>query len=316
MQNFEKLTNGNTDIAECISVIGTTFHFQVKELQERLRNTSQKHVTVQCHLAIEEDAPTIHIAEDGSNVRDYLLEGKAGESWKGKYFHVNLYLGLDSLSKAPFMVMSGYMSDDPESYDYKEDVVYRLEVYYFNTGEKAQELQNQMRGESLKVKQMAGPGKLPTDNSRYVGFCSECGHSFTFLVSGKYYHLHSAVLYAEDGSGYIELPHNGSPRLLMGEIVERDDIRYSLDYPFRCPHCGTPYLDYEANPLLRVNGDPECILITKKGKAIPSACEQETAEQKPVPFVVLTAEEQQSQIRKKRKKELEEIQQKHMQKAL
>ena len=214
-------------------------------------------------ILLSGQSPVIHLSEDGANIRDYLLETDPDMDLSGTYFHVLAALTLSGLYHEPLLQVSGVISSSPEAKDTVawDDIIYRFEVYIPTAGKHAEEYRRLLEGASLEEKALFFRGSSTHGNVILLGICSSCRRSFAFRTL-DFAALEALPAYSDDGLDVAAFS-------VAESRLAAEDPRWSAAFgekqfrfanPFRCPHCGHPYLDYLKYPRIHHIGEPACLL--------------------------------------------------------
>ncbi|MBE6713475.1 MAG: hypothetical protein E7580_08215 [Ruminococcaceae bacterium] len=214
-------------------------------------------------LPLTSAAPSIHLLEDDQAVREYVLETEGKEDFTDKFFQSSIRLSVMGSPAAPVALIDGFISDTPEDRKMNySDVGYRMEVYFLACGGKNSETRYEMnRGQDLPQKALKYAGYTTPSNVRLIGVCPYCKKSFAFH-GYAFYMAQSDVAYSDDGLDCCEIRAQGIDKENWVYTVEGKTFRYYNS--FNCPHCGTPYIDYQKFPQNKVFGVSGCVLLGKK----------------------------------------------------
>lgn len=123
---------------------------------------------------------------------------------------------------------------------------------------------DKLRGQGLFARGMHFNGSVTPGSVRLSCECDQCGRSFQVQ---SFHAGFSDASYMYSGSGLHTLilqgrtpgapPALGAPDMKAVEAFEEllplapDGTKFRYGNPFRCPHCGAPYIDFSAHPRLR-----------------------------------------------------------------
>lgn len=245
---------------------GTSIHFDSKILEEWKKKLPlsglSEYLTV---IPLKEKEPVITLYEDGVKTKEYVLQTEENEDFTGKYFHFSARLSLHGDPAVPVLQMDGFVNDVAEDTGLgmkHEDVGYRMEVCFLACGgEDTKRREEINRGQDLEMKALKYRGLTTPSNVRLVGICPDCGKSFAFH-GYAFYMGQEDVAYSDDGldccTFYAGLPDKEN------RVIEREGKTFRYYNSFRCPHCATPYIDYQKHPEMKRFGVSGCVLLGRK----------------------------------------------------
>ena len=141
----------------------------------------------------------------------------------------------------------------------REDVGYRMEGHFLACGGADAVRRYEMnRGKDLPMKGLKYPGYTTPSNIRLVGICPDCQRSFTFH-GYAFYMMQSDVAYSDDGLDVCVIDEYNIEKESWSYEVDGKRFRYYNS--FCCPHCGSAYIDYRADPGQKVFGVSGCVHI-------------------------------------------------------
>ena len=219
-------------------------------------------------MPLTEKQPVIRIIEDGVNTRNYTLENGPEDDYTGMYFQLCVlayYKTNEGYPDADVVQIDGLIAKENTG-DAKMTTgtpAYRFEVYYPVSDPFANVLQNEtVRGGPLESKALRYPGLITPTNVSLVGICGGCGRSFAF--KGYFiHHMQCVPVYSDDGVDVMALPVQEMEKA-AGEkewAAEANGKRFRYWNPFRCPHCGEAYIDYQRYPKAHQYGELGCALL-------------------------------------------------------
>ena len=214
-------------------------------------------------IPLAEKTPVITLVDDGWKARPYHLQTEGDEDFTGKFFQYSVRLGLMGTPPVPTVQLDGFISDAPEERKMKtEDIGYRMEGYFMSAGgEAAKQRYAALRGQDLVAKGLKYPGYTTPSNVRLIGVCPECDRSFAFH-GYAFYMMQSDVAYSDDGLDCCVIDGPVEHKETWSYATEGKQFRYYNS--FRCPHCGTPYIDYGKYPQNKVFGVSGCVHLDRK----------------------------------------------------
>lgn len=220
--------------------------------------------THQCVVKLSGKCNIFQIYENNSLRREFELGTVEGEDFSGKYFHLALRIHTSNTYCGPVHLVQadGFISDTPEDKKMQlSDIGYRMEAFplYSSAGE--QYMREQIIDRDLENKGLRYPGVTTPLNVRLIGWCPSCQRSFTFL-SYALYNAQEEVAYSDDGLDVCGIEEYEIDKENWARTADGKIFRYYN--PFRCPHCGKPYIDYKKHRNMKRFGNAACALLGKK----------------------------------------------------
>lgn len=128
-------------------------------------------------------------------------------------------------------------------------------------GENTKVRQEMNRGQDLPMKALKYLGYITPANIRMVGICPDCGKSFCFHAYSLYMGQ-CDVAYSDDG---LECCSISSQEIDKDSWTHQTDGKTFHYYnSFCCPHCGTPYIDYQKFPEKKKFGVSGCVYLGRE----------------------------------------------------
>lgn len=213
-------------------------------------------------IPLTEKTPVISLYDGAKKTRDYCLQTEESEDFTGKYFHTSVRLGLHGDPSVPYAQIDGFVSDTPEERNMTlNDVGYRMEVYFFLSDPVGELRYEVIRGEDLAAKALKYPGYTTPSNVRLIGICPDCGKSFAFH-SYAFYMMQADVAYSDDGLDCCKIEAPDIDKDAWAYETDGKTFRYYNS--FSCPHCGSPYINYNKYRQNKVFGVSGCVHIGRK----------------------------------------------------
>lgn len=266
--------NGNADAAkpaaggssqsfEPVKLEGGNIHINSFEFVNWIRANSSRQFEHRGIIPLIQKTPVISLFEDGVRTRNYCLQTEEDEDFTGKYFHISVRLNVQGNPVVPVAQIDGFVSDTPEDRNMApNDVGYRMEVHFLACGGDVGEMRYEInRGEDLVAKALKYPGYTTPSNVRLIGICPDCKKSFVFH-SYAYYLAQTDVAYSDDGLDCCKIESPDIDKETWEYETEGKTFRYYNS--FNCPHCGSPYINYNKYRQNKVFGVSGCVHIGRK----------------------------------------------------
>ena len=232
-----------------------------KEYADRYSVTGYTH---QCVVKLSGKCNIFQIYENNSLRREFELGTVEGEDFSGKYFHLALRIHTSNTYCGPVHLVQtdGFISDTPEDKQMQlSDIGYRMECFPLHSSAEEQYMCDQIIDRDLENKGLRYPGVTTPLNVRLIGWCPSCQRSFTFL-SYALYNAQEEVAYSDDGLDVCGIEEYEIDKENWARTADGKIFRYYN--PFRCPHCGKPYIDYKKHRYMKRFGNAACALLGKK----------------------------------------------------
>lgn len=210
-----------------------------------------------------EPQPTIRIYENKILSREYLIETlNENPDLTGHFFHSSIRVFKNSA-----VMIDGIISNDRNKCpDWQEDnyEAIRLQPFYLSDKEQKNE---KLKGAGLFQRGLHVSGTVTPSSVRVICICDSCQKSFTLQ------HFHAGFseaqyFYSSDSKRTLIVPYGQIENMTIQlqetidektlELVEEQLPKltnghgsYKYYNPFRCPHCGSAYIDFENNKDLR-----------------------------------------------------------------
>ena len=238
-------------------------HIDSKTLLERMKdpNNEGPYELIDV-ISIPVNNPVLSVYEDGVKTREYCLQTEK-EDFTGKFFHIDIRIVMYGEPPLLGLQIDGFISDTQEIRKMeRDDIGYRMEAFFLSCGgSKAKEINDSIAGQDLVAKGLKYPGFTTPSNIRLIGICSECKKSFVFY-GHAFYMGQNDVAYSDDGLDCC---------VISDLDIDKDTWKYETDgktfryyNSFRCPHCGTPYIDYQKHHENKVFGVSGCVLLGRQ----------------------------------------------------
>lgn len=211
----------------------------------------------------KEAQPTIRVFENKKLMREYFLETLTeNPDLSNQFFHSSIRV----LKNSAVMIDGIISKDSNKCPDWTEDSyeAIRLQPFFLSDNESENE---KLKGQGLFQRGLHFSGTVTPSGVRAVCICDSCQKSFTL----QHFHAgfsESQYFYSADSKRTLIVPNgqlDGIPLQLqetvdeevlsrMEELIpESNDGHGSFKYynSFRCPHCNSPFIDFENNRELR-----------------------------------------------------------------
>ena len=214
-------------------------------------------------ISLKKKEPEIHLYDDGKKSFTYTLQTEGNEDFTGKYFIATVAFGFLYEKKPRAIQISGFISDTPEKRDITlQDIGYRMEMHFVKGGgATSKELNEALHGQDLAQKGLKYLGYTTPSNIRLVGICPRCKKSFAFHGYAVYMAQYD-VAYSDDGLDCCQISSRNIDKKRWSYETDGKIFRYYNS--FNCPHCQTPYIDYQKYPENKVFGASGCVHLGKK----------------------------------------------------
>ena len=209
-------------------------------------------------IPLKEKTPVLSLYEDGVKTREYCLQTEGDEDFTGKYFLLSVRLSIHGNPAVPVAQIDGFVSDTPDDRKMTaDDIGYRMEGHFLACGGVIGQRRYEMnRGQDLPMKALKYQGYTTPANVRLIGVCPECGKSFAFR-GYAFYLGQTDVAYSDDGLDCCQIQTPDIDKDTWKYETEGKTFRYYNS--FCCPHCKTPYIDYQKHPENKVFGVSGCV---------------------------------------------------------
>jgi hypothetical protein len=210
--------------------------------------------------------PTINVFENNVLLKTFIIETLADNpNLEGQYFHISVRL-LENDGVMIDGIISKQKDKHPEWLD-KDYEAIRLQPFFLSTA-KPILIQN-LIGKGLFERGLHYSGTVTPTSVRVICICDKCNMSFTIQ------HFHAGFsesqYFYSDCSRQTLIVHNGEiknlPIQLQKEIDEKiiaeveseitkltkGKSNYSYYNSFCCPHCLSPFIDFQKNKQIRPN---------------------------------------------------------------
>ena len=221
---------------------------------ENQKSNLEKALEVNCVIEFTEPIPVINFFENKNLVYSYKIETlQTNPDLTGQFLHSSIRILPNSA-----VMIDGIISKDKKVYPKWTDIDYeaiRLQPFYlFNN----QEENTRLTGKGLFERGLHFSGVVTPSAVRNICICDSCNRSFTIQ------HFHAGFseveyFYSSDSKETFTIS-NGTIDIKSLEAIETKLPRPSnnigtFNYynPFRCPHCLTPYIDFENHKEIRKN---------------------------------------------------------------
>ena len=238
-------------------------HIDSKTLLERMKDHNNGGpYDLKDAISIPVNNPVISVYEDGVKTREFCLQTEK-EDFTGKFFHIDIRIVPMGKPSLLGVQIDGFISDTQESRNMdRDDIGYRMEAFFLACGgDEAKKINDGNVGQDLIPKGLKYPGYRTPSNVRLIGICSECKKSFAFY-DRSFYMGQNDVAYSDDGLDCC---------VISDLDIDKDTWKYETDgktfryyNSFRCPHCGTPYIDYQKHHENKVFGVSGCVLLGRQ----------------------------------------------------
>ena len=223
---------------------------------ESLHNIEVNHV-----FEFNEPRPTIRVFEDNRIKRAYLIETlESNPDLTGQYFHSSV-----RVLKNSAVMIDGIISKEKGSYSTEKDYEgIRLQPFMLTDRESENE---KIKGKGLFQRGLHFSGSITPTNVRVICICDNCLKSFSLQ------HFHAGFseaqyFYSSDSKQTLvvnyyeikELPTqlqkdiNATTLATIEQQLPKPTIgsgTYKYYNSFRCPYCGTAFIDFEKNKDIR-----------------------------------------------------------------
>ncbi len=212
-----------------------------------------------------ESQPTIRVFENKKQIREYRIDTlNENPDLTGQYFHSSI-----RVLKNSAVMIDGIISKDPNKCpDWKDNnyEAIRFQPFYLSDNEHENE---KLKGAGLFQRGLHFSGTVTPSGIRIICICDSCQKSFTL----QNFHAGFSELqyfYSTDSKKTLIVPYGqieNMPTQLQEtindktlELVEEQLPKsanghgsYKYYNPFRCPHCGSAFIDFENNKDIRPN---------------------------------------------------------------
>lgn len=214
---------------------------------------------------LHEPQPTIRVFEDKKLRREYYIETlDENPDLTGQFFHSSI-----RVLKNRAVMIDGIISKDRNKCpDWKADNYEAIRLQPFYLSEKEQE-NEKLKGAGLFHRGLHFSGTVTPSGVRVICICDSCQKSFTLQ------HFHAGFseaqyFYSTDSKKTLIVPY-GQIENMPTQLQETIDDRtlelaekqlpkstnghgsYKYYNAFRCPHCSSPFIDFEKNRDIRPN---------------------------------------------------------------
>lgn len=248
-----------------IKIIEQSIYIESALLRSVISNSPNSLYELTGSIFLNEKTPTIKLYEDNELVQEYVLETAKNEDFSNQYFQICIRAHF--LRDVPVAVLQidGFVSENKETEKMTNDNVgYRFEGHYLTHGDAlAQRRFENINGLDLYDKGLRYPGYSTPSCVRLIGVCQVCGKSITFR-SGNIYLTSDEPVYSDDGLSVCSISsyETANPDFNKEEwMYQKSGKTYRYYNPFRCPHCGAPYIDYQKHPEMKSFGIAACYFL-------------------------------------------------------
>jgi hypothetical protein len=223
-----------------------------------------ENIQVENVFSFTESKPTINVYEDNQLKRSYIIETlKQNPDLTGQFFHSAI-----RVLKSRVVMIDGVLSKNKSKFPSWQELAYeaiRFQPFFLSD----KEFENiNLKGKGLFERGLHFHGIITNNAVRAICVCDNCRKSFTlqhfhagfseaqYFYSGdskqtlivKYYQIKNMP---EQGQAEINLERLATieeqlPKPTIGKGV------YKYYNSFRCPHCGSVFIDFENNKNIRL----------------------------------------------------------------
>jgi len=212
-------------------------------------------------LSFDKSKPTIKVFENNTLLKTFIIETlTTNPNLAGQYLHVSV-----RLLENDGVMIDGVVSKQRDRHLDWQDNDYeaiRFQPFYLTTADVA--TRQQILGKGVFERGLHYSGTVTPTTVRVICICDICDKSFTVQ------HFHSGFsesqyYYSEDSKQTLIVPYDkikNSPTHLQKEVDERiiEEVlpkptkgkgSYRYYNSFCCPHCLSPYIDFQKNKQIR-----------------------------------------------------------------
>ena len=252
-------------LSTLVKIQDSAIYFDSKGFQQfKKRHAFKESFVIRNILPLHEKEPVLTLYENGAKVTAFRLQTEGDEDFTGKDFCFQVAVDcLRSDPIIPALRIDGVVSDTPDTHEIEQDAAYRLQVQFLSCDNEAvkQAYEQQMRGQDLFLKALKYRGITTPSFIRLVGVCPDCGQSFCFH-SYAVYLQNDEVAYSDDGLDCCRITKPIEDKKSWKYETNGKMFRYYNS--FCCPHCGSPYIDYQSYPQNKEPGVSACVHLGRK----------------------------------------------------
>jgi hypothetical protein len=223
-------------------------------------------------LKLKRPIPLINVYEDNILVRCFTIETiQQNPDLSGQYLHCSIRIHGNS-SVMIDGIISISKTELPKWSD-KDYEAIRLQPFYLSNAENENK---KLTGTGLFNRGLHYTGIITPSGVRNICVCDSCNKSFSLQ------HFHAGFsevqyFYSAKGSETLIVPYNaieGMPKQLekyidvdlLSEVEEKlpKDVVFKYYNSLKCPHCSTPFIDFEKHKEIRPNEYYGNTLINQK----------------------------------------------------
>ena len=215
-------------------------------------------------IHLKQAVPMIRVYENKSLRRSFLLETLTiNPDLSGQYFHISIRLQQNGA-----VMIDGVVSKYPDKHPTLQDEDFegiRFQPFFLNTADPM--ISQQLIGNGVFAKGLHYAGQVTPTSIRVICVCDKCNKSFTVQ------HVHAGFsrcqyFYSEASKQTLLVPYERFDNMPIQLQRTVDDniictIESKLPLPaagngeyryynsFCCPHCFSPYIDFQKNKQIR-----------------------------------------------------------------
>lgn len=215
-------------------------------------------------LSFDNPTPTIKVFENSTLLKTFNIETLTTNSnLTGQYFHISI-----RLLENDGVMIDGIISKHNDKHQYWQDSDYeaiRFQPFFLTTADLA--TSQRIIGKGVFERGLHYSGTITPTTVRVICICDNCNKSFTVQ------HFHggfsdSQYFYSTDSKQTLIVPYNkikNLPTQLQKEVDEKIIAQVEAELPkptkgkgnyryynsFCCPHCLSPYIDFQKNKQIR-----------------------------------------------------------------
>lgn len=199
--------------------------------------TTYQDIEIRPVLQFKSNTPVITVYENGYPYRSFMIEPKTGnENLGGQYFHASVRVNANSSVQ-----IDGIISKT-ETGGYDENNYEGIRFQPFFLSDK-NDRNKALEGKGMFQRGLHYSGLISSGNIRLICICDSCLQSFSveFIHTG----FSDVQYFYSENSMETLFVRNGA------ELPEFEHVKFRYYNAFKCPNCGSNYIDFENNKEIR-----------------------------------------------------------------